>query len=928
MVKNLFALCLFTLCVLFPTVTRAQSNVAVKGTVIDKEFNEPLPGATIQILGTTTGVVSDADGKFEFPQLKHGKYSFSVSFIGYEARTIQVDVREALELSVALEPDNRTLDEVTVTTRVKRNTETALLARQRNSLVTQTGVSAQMIARTQDRDASEVIRRIPGISIIEEKFVMVRGLSQRYNNVWINGNAAPSSEADARAFSFDIVPSAQLDNLLVVKSPAPEYPADFSGGFILVNTKDMPDENTFNFSLGTGVNDRTHFHDFLYARGSSTDFLGFDNGLRSLNKGINADLRIIADNGIDRHNNGFNNDWTVRRYNPLTDINLGLDFSRRINTRSGSAFALTGAANYGSSHKTYLNMQNSLFGAWDVTNNKPNYLRRSVDDRYTHNVRLGAMLNLAFAPADGKSRYEFKNIFNRLGQNRYTFRSGISAQSDNEESAEYCYSSRSTYNSQFTAKYAPSDESSLDLSIGYAFSNRNMPDRRLYLVNDALETGRLGLSNANDVNREFTQLSEHIFSASLNYSKEFHFDLFNPQIKAGAYTDYRTRSYHTRMFIYNWNASDNSLPSGFRYMNIPSQLLQPEYYGEKGLYLLEKVKWSNNYAGDNLLTAGYLGVTVPFGKISAGAGIRFERNKMVLTSNTKDYEKSPKNTYYTYSDFFPSLNLAFNSDEKNLLRFSYGRTTNRQEFREVSPMIFYDFDLAANVQGNYSLLPAYVNNLDLGYEFYPDAGEIISLSFFYKYFKNPVEWTYTVNGGTDLTYSYINALAANNLGVEMDVRKNLNFIGLNNFSINFNGALIQSKVKFPEGGKEEDRPMQGQSPYLINTGVFYHNQDNSWTAALLYNRIGKRITGIGRSLGSEGEKSRIPDSYEMPRNAVDLSISRKIGSHFEVKLAARDLTAEKVSFIQFAETPGGKIEQITRRYSPGRNFNLSLTGKF
>lgn len=104
------------------------------------------------------------------------------------------------------------------------------------------GISAQTIARTQDKDASEVIRRVPGISVIDDKFVIVRGLAQRYNNVWINGAAVPSSEADTRAFSFDVLPSSQIDNLLIVKSPAPELPADFSGGFIRIRTKVVPEE--------------------------------------------------------------------------------------------------------------------------------------------------------------------------------------------------------------------------------------------------------------------------------------------------------------------------------------------------------------------------------------------------------------------------------------------------------------------------------------------------------------------------------------------------------------------------------------------------------------------------------------------------------------------------------------------------------------
>jgi TonB-dependent receptor len=406
------------------------------------------------------------------------------------------------------------------------------------------------------------------------------------------------------------------------------------------------------------------------------------------------------------------------------------------------------------------------------------------------------------------------------------------------------------------------------------------------------------------------------------------FDSFSPTVKLGAYGEYRERDYHTRLFIYNWNAAANDLPDGFRYMNIPNELLQENYYGERGLYLIEKVKWSDNYAGNNTLASGYASVNMPFGRLNIYAGLRFEHSQMTLTSNTKDYESSPRSTYYTYDDLFPSINMTYKPDAKKQYRLSYGRATNRPEFREVSPSVFYDFDLASNVQGNYSLRPAYIDNVDLAFELYPAIGEMVALSVFYKRFDNPIEWTYTVNGGTDLTYSYVNAHAANNYGVELDVRKNLDFIGLNNFSLNFNGALIKSLVSFAAGSKEKDRPMQGQSPYLINAGLFYRHPTKGWNAALLYNRIGKRIIGVGRSMGSEGDKAKIPDSYEMPRNAIDLSIAKKFGDRLELKLSARDLLAEKVSFKQFETTAKGEVEQITRQYQPGRNLNISLYYQF
>ena len=169
-----------------------------------------------------------------------------------------------------------------------------------------------------------MIRRVPGVSLIDDKFVMVRGLSQRYNNVWVNGGAVPSSEADSRAFSFDIIPSSQIDNLTIVKSPSAEYPADYSGGFIIVNTKEIPTENNLTFSVGGNWNTSTVFKDFSYAKGSATDFLAFDNGLRSLRGGIDASLNKltdaagnkVGDNLYSLRGNGLNNDWRIKSRNP------------------------------------------------------------------------------------------------------------------------------------------------------------------------------------------------------------------------------------------------------------------------------------------------------------------------------------------------------------------------------------------------------------------------------------------------------------------------------------------------------------------------------------------------------------------------------------------------------------------------------------
>ena len=948
----------------------------IKGIVIDQKSKETLIGAVITAVAENGSknatqekdgikAMTDIDGNFSLQNLKDGTYTLYIKYVGYKTQKIdgvqlkggkridgkaivsskdtssKNDASEKALLTIALQPDEQQLNEVTVTAVERRNTDAAMIQVAKNSPVIVSNVSAQEISRTQDTNAGEVIRRVPGVSLIDDKFVMVRGLSQRYNNVWVNGGAVPSSEADSRAFSFDIIPSSQIDNLTIVKSPTAEYPADYSGGFIIVNTKEIPAENSFNIAVGGNWNTSSAFKDFSYSKGSGTDFLGFDNGLRNLNGGIHADLnpqldangKPVGDYATSLQGNGLNNDWLVKNKKPLGDLKLAASLNQRW-MLGGRTLGMLAALNYTNEYRTYENMENNLYGIYDAANDKPNYLRHSVDDQYNNNVRLGAMLNFTFLSKDGNHKYQLKNIFNQLATSRYTWRDGVSAQSNLERSAEYYYRSRTTYNGQLTGKHTFTSDA-LDWSIGYAYANRHLPDRRRYLIDDALETGVYALSTGNDISREWTQLDEHILSLGVNDKHHFKFGNFEPDLKVGAYGEYRSREYQTRNFIYNWNVSANNMPSGFRHSDIPTLLSSEANMGYDKLYLLEEKQMRNNYRGHNTLGAGYLAMSLPFGKLGIHAGVRFEHNDMELISNSRDYEKSESSRHYKTDDVFPSLNTTYKIRDQHQVRLSYGRSINRPEFREVSSSVYYDFDLASNVQGNTELKNCYVDNLDLRYEWYPSRGELISLAVFYKHFDSPIEWTYTVAGGTDLIYSYKNAKSANNYGVELDIRKNLGFIGLKDFSWSFNGALIKSKVQFEKGSKEENRPMQGQSPYLINTGIFYKNEPLKMDIALLYNRIGKRIIGVGRSEGSTGDdsNSRVPHSYEMPRNTIDFSLAKKFGNHLELKLNVRDLLAEKIYYKQFADvtySDGSKkeVEEIARCYKPGRNIGLQAIYKF
>jgi len=407
----------------------------VEGKVTDAETGDPLIGASIT-LAEGKGISTDVNGRFSL-NIPRERCQLTIRYIGYKTSVRDVKVngsRQAIEIK--MQADNTTLAAVTVTGEARHDTEAASTREQQASPVAMTSVSEQHIKRTQDKNASEVIRRIPGVSIIDEKFVMVRGLSQRYNNVWMNGSAVPSSEADQRAFSFDIIPSSQLSNMKVVKTASPDYPADFTGGFILVNTKDVPLRNTWSISVGGSHNSMTHLQNQLYYQGSCTDWLGFDSGKRGLKDGINTQLQPEG-NGFSLQNNNLNNDWTITSRKPIADISLSGSISQRWHTRSGQTLGLNGSINYSNTYRTLTEIQNNMFGAYDITHDRSNYLRMATDDQFTNNIRWGALLGLIWLSHDRKHRVELKQIFNQIGKSRYTYRRGFDSQSDYTEQAEY-----------------------------------------------------------------------------------------------------------------------------------------------------------------------------------------------------------------------------------------------------------------------------------------------------------------------------------------------------------------------------------------------------------------------------------------------------------------------------------------------------------
>lgn len=898
----------------------------IRGTVIEKSTGEPMPGTTILIeslsgVGTTAG----SDGNYSL-NVAPGIYTVKVSFVAFntvELTDIKVEAGKTTEANIAMAEAGLGIEELVVTAVRRMNSEVSMINAVKTSNLVLSGVSSQQIGKTQDRDASEVVKRIPGVSIIDSRFIIARGLSQRYNNVWVNNNAVPSSEADSRAFSFDMIPSGQIENMMIVKSPAPELPADFTGGFVKIATKSIPEENTLQASYGININTLTHFRDFIYSKGSSTDFLGYDNGFRDMRSVVPSQRMDGRDTELVTKvtQNGFNNDWKIHSRKPITDHRFSLSLNRHKRLRNGGRLGMLAAVNYSCSYLTYTDMVNARFGTYDRKGDTPVYLYDYNDDQYTTTAKLGAMLNLIWAPSRNH-RFEFRNIFNQQGRDRHTYRDGwqnVSAYYD-QIKEEYLYSSRGTYTGQLSGFHTFPEASGLDWTVGYSYADKNQPDRRQVDFDGVRESKVL-----NSILRDFIRLDENTTSVAVNYNRTFSFGTFTPMLKTGAYAEYGTRAYNTRSFSYKYNVFN--LPEGFISGNI-TEMMRPEYFSAAKFYISDATNKTNDYSGENLRASGYLGINLPLGKFNVYAGGRYEHNKMTLHNYVTITSDEEEKFNYPSTDFFPSVNATYHINKTNLIRLAYGKTINRQEFREVSPSVYYDFDLFSYVRGNKDLKQAYIQNVDLRYEIYPSGGEMISFAVFYKKFKNPIEWTFIDSGGS-YTFTFENARQAVSYGAELDVKKSLDFIGLPDLSLSFNGAIIHSNVEFDGKSLEHDRPMQGQSPYIVNAGLFYQREKAS--AGLMYNIIGKRIVGIGRVDNSQGGSidNDIPDMFEMPRHAIDLSLSYKLSKLFELSAGVRDLLAAPLEYKQFPRFTNGegkisKREQTTKKYKMGQNLSATL----
>lgn len=921
-------LTLFCFTWMLPAVSaQATTPGKVSGKLIDASTGEGLIGATVQVEGASLGTLTDMEGKFLIP-LAPAKYTLVFSYISYQTAKVEVDVKEG-EVSfvsfVMKEQDNE-LKEVVITYTIEKSSSLAMLTERKNAPQMSDGISAELIRKTPDRTTSDVLKRVTGASIQEGKFAVIRGMNDRYNAGYLDGALLPSTESDRKAFAFDAVPATLLDNLTIIKTGTPDLVGDFGGGIIKINTKAIPEQFVQNLTVGAQSHSLTTFKPFTQFKqypGENINILSNKRDLPDFAEGA-LKLSSVFPSAEEKRNladisQKFNNDWTNSTKDAIPNARFAYSLGCPIHLSDTKKIGVILALNYANTRRFSAGQINTYDGSGQVAAFK--------DDVYAQNISSGGIFNVNYVST--KTQLNFRNLLNMNTDNNTIVRSGTGNFSDalTVRGMANLINYNRLYNGILSLKQVVGKNLfSINTSVNYSNIKREVPDYRIvnYTLTPDFENYRLSIGDFfnTSTGRFASNLNESLYGGNFELSKQLLGKNIKTELKAGAFYQKRDRTFYGRSFVYN--GSEPALTYD------PANDLSGANINAGHLYLVEKTSDDiAYYNGESTISAGYGMVDQKFfEKFRAIYGVRYE-NADIHVFNEKVNSEVARIKEGTV---LPSVNLSYSLSDKLALRGAYFASVNRPEFRELAPFAFFVFDKNAEIRGNKDLQIAKLNNYDLRFEFFPSGSQIISAGAFYKTIANPVEFSIDITQPFT-TFTFENEKSAKIYGLEFEIRKNLDFIGdaplFHDLTVFSNLALIKSKLGFEAGSQAKaDRPLQGQSPYVVNAGLQYENSDNGWFGSIVFNRVGRRIAyvGVDPTFGDTRQ-----DIYEEPRNVMDLQIGKTIG-RFNLKFTLGDLLHQDLVYYQDTNSDGkfstevkdGHKDRLMFNYTNGFTMNLGV----
>ncbi len=915
MFRKLFTLALL-LCI--PGFMWAQQGI-IRGSVIEDATGEPMFAVTVVIQGTTTGASTDFDGKFEI-KAAPGTYNIQVSFISYKTVIIEnVEVEEGkvtLLQNIRLQEDVETLEEVVVTAEVIKTTEEALLTVKKKSANLLDGISSANFKLVGDGDAAAAVKRVPGVSIEGGKYVYVRGLGDRYTKSTLNGVDVPGLDPDRNTVQMDMFPTNLIDNIIVLKSFTAELPADFTGGVVDINTKDFPEEKIFSISVSGGFNPAMHFNsDYVTYDGSSTDFLGFDDGQRDLPDLGQGDVLLYSDVvGRPDSPEGLQYQSTLRDFNPImapmrsnSGMNFGLgmalgnQFSKGVNT-----WGYNLSLNYDNKTEFFEDTEYNLFLKRENPANAE--LERAISqvgDEGVHSVNLSGLAGIALKR--DRSKYILNFLHTQNGESKAgLFDLNVRRLGSTFEAQQYNmeYSERSLTNVLLHGTHFDKTNTwRIEWKLSPTRSVMNDPDIRATRIRN--DDGNLTIGTEVGLpERIWRFLEEYNLAGKLDLTKDL--QAFNRDAKlrfGGVYT-YKQRDYNIQNFQINPAGvaiNENNPGVIFREENLwPNDEGGPVSGFSGTRYEPQFVPVNTNlFNADVTNIGGYVSTELsPSERLKAIAGLRVEKYLQRYSGQNQQGVEFDNEEVIDDLDLFPSLNLIYALKDNMNLRMSFSRTIARPSFKEASfaeildPVtgrtfiggFFPDINPNTNEQvwdGN--LMATRINNFDIRWEVFQKRGQTVSVSAFYKQFNDPIEIVQYIQALNN--FQPRNVGDGRVIGLEFELRQNLGLLSpsLEKLSVQANVTLTQSQIKMSttefnsrrdnarEGEEIDDtRDMAGQAPYIVNAGLAYRNPENGFDAGLFYNVQGRTLAFVGIANRS--------DIYSVPFHSLNLNINKAFGA--------------------------------------------------
>jgi len=897
----------------FATVSFSQTAKIV-GKVLSAKTGEALIGATVSIEKIKKAVQTDQNGNYSLQGLSGGEYSVSVSYVSFETKTlagIKVSNGDATTLDVVLEKQ-ADMGAVVIKSgggTKPRESVSSLLIAQKNSANVSDGISAETIKRTPDRNTSDILRRVSGASIQEDRFVIVRGLNDRYNAAFLNGAPLPSSEADRKAFAFDVFPANMLDNLIINKTATADMPAEFAGGSININTKDIVSKNFSSVSVGIGYNTITTFKKIRTYDGGATDFFGIEDGTRALPSFIPNTKDFPNPASLNPNlAKTWNNKWGTYLTTAIPNLSFqyveGRNKPKNGKDYFGSLFAIS--FNRSNTINQGLNKDHVELGNGD-TSVPASFFNLN---NYIENVMMGALANFSLKLTN-RSTISLKNAASINSDDRVIERIGYTGLSESEPvysiGRTLAFTSNKFISSQLIGDHFISKPKiKLNWLAAYSGVNRSMPDMRttIYTSTPSIPELRASISsnattNGNGGGIYYSSLKENSFCLKSDASKTFNLNKrITTIVKTGVFVQARTRNYGQRNLGMVKGDVGNT-PFNFRllYLN-EDEIFASKNIGKGGFILAEDKNATNNYDASTTLTSAYaMFDSRLYESFRFIGGMRVENYyQQLILPISQDINIDVTSTVL---DWLPSASLVYSLNKKQNIRLVYAKTLNRPEFRELAPAKFFDFATRYVTNGDTSLRRAAIQNYDLRYEWYPGNAQVLTVSFFYKKFTDPIEQATAPDKEREA--AYFNVPSATNQGVEIEGRTLLSSLFgdkgmiLNKLTLFANASFVKSVVDAKKAGDTStqiiNRPLQGQSPYCFNAGVTYQNDKTGISATLAANRFGQRIFIVGNI--------REPNIWENARTVIDFQIAKTFADkNIELKLNVKDILTQDQLFFE------------------------------